>query len=207
MIKILIVEDDIFVNSMLKQILEAADFSVTTALTVAEALYSISEVEPNLIITDLDLGNGPNGADLINKISIDYPWINFIVLSTHRDPKLAIYPHISLPEGIVYITKSDLVDKNNLVSIIKESMTSNSIRKTVTADDLPVLNSQQAEVLQLIAKGLSNQAIADIREVSLRAVEIAITKIYEILGINNDPTINTRLKAAEIWRNGKVLTI
>ena len=207
MIKILIVEDDIFVNSMLKQILEAADFSVTTALTVAEALYSISEVEPNLIITDLDLGNGPNGADLINKISIDYPWINFIVLSTHRDPKLAIYPHISLPEGIVYITKSDLVDKNNLVSIIKESMTSNSIRKTVTAYDLPVLNSQQAEVLQLIAKGLSNQAIADIRGVSLRAVEIAITKIYEILGINNDPTINTRLKAAEIWRNGKVLTI
>jgi len=206
MIKILIVEDDIFVNSMLKQILEAADFSVTTALTVAEALYSISEVEPNLIITDLDLGNGPNGADLINKISIDYPWINFIVLSTHRDPKLAIYPHISLPEGIVYITKSDLVDKNNLVSIVKESMTSNSYRKNVTADDLPVLNSQQAEVLQLIAKGLSNQAIADIREVSLRAVEISITKIYEILGINNDPTINTRLKAAEIWRTGKVLT-
>jgi DNA-binding NarL/FixJ family response regulator len=206
MVKILIVEDDIFVNSMLKQILEAADFSVTTALTVAEALYSISEVEPNLIITDLDLGNGPNGADLINKISIDYPWINFIVLSTHRDTKLAIYPHISLPEGIVYITKSDLVDKNNLVSIIKESMTSNSIRKTVTADDLPVLNSQQAEVLQLISKGLSNQAIADIRGVSLRAVEIAITKIYEILGISNDPTINTRLKAAEIWRTGKVLT-
>jgi DNA-binding NarL/FixJ family response regulator len=207
MIKILIVEDDIFVNSMLKQILEAADFSVTTALNVAEALTSISEVEPNLILTDLDLGNGPNGADLINKISIDYPWINFIVLSTHRDPKLAIYPHISLPEGIVYITKSDLVDKNNLVSIVKESMTSNSYRKNVTTDDLPVLNSQQAEVLQLIAKGLSNQAIADIRGVSLRAVEIAITKIYEILGINNDPTINTRLKAAEIWRNGKVLTI
>jgi DNA-binding NarL/FixJ family response regulator len=207
MIKILIVEDDIFVNSMLKQILEAADFSVTTALNVAQALASISEVEPNLILTDLDLGNGPNGADLINKISIDYPWINFIVLSTHRNPKLAIYPHISLPEGIIYITKSDLVDKNNLVSIVKESMTSNSYRKNVTADDLPILNSQQAEVLQLIAKGLSNQAIADIREVSLRAVEISITKIYEILGINNDPTINTRLKAAEIWRNGKVLTI
>ena len=207
MIKILIVEDDIFVNSMLKQILEAADFSVTTALNVAAALTNISEVEPNLILTDLDLGNGPNGADLINKISIDYPWINFIVLSTHRDPKLAIYPHISLPEGIVYITKSDLVDKNNLVSIVKESMTSNSNRKTVTADDLPVLNSQQAEVLQIIAKGLSNKAIADIRGVSLRAVEIAITKIYEILGINNDPTINTRLKAAEIWRTGKVLTI
>jgi DNA-binding NarL/FixJ family response regulator len=207
MIKILIVEDDIFVNSMLKQILEAADFSVTTALNVAEALTSISEVEPNLILTDLDLGNGPNGADLINKISIDYPWINFIVLSTHRDPKLAIYPHISLPEGIVYITKSDLVDKNNLISIVKESMTSNSYRKNVTAGDFPVLNSQQAEVLQLIAKGLSNQAIADIRGVSLRAVEIAITKIYEILGINNDPTINTRLKAAEIWRTGKVLAI
>lgn len=207
MIKVLIVEDDIFVNSMLKQILEAADFSVTTALNVAQALSSISEIEPNLILTDLDLGNGPNGADLINKISLDYPWINFIVLSTHRNPKLAIYPHISLPEGIVYITKSDLVDKNNLVSIVKESMTSNSYRKNMTPDDLPVLNSQQAEVLHLIAKGLSNQAIADMRGVSLRAVEISITKIYEILGISNDPTINTRLKAAEIWRNGKVLTI
>lgn len=207
MIKVLIVEDDIFVNSMLKQILEAADFSVTTALNVTQALSSISQIEPNLILTDLDLGDGPNGADLINKISIDYPWINFIVLSTHSNPKLAIYPHISLPKGIIYITKSDLVDKNNLISIVKESMTSDSYRKNVTANDLPILNAQQAEVLQLIAKGLSNQAIADMRGVSLRAVEISITKIYEILGISNDPAINTRLKAAEIWRNGKVLTI
>jgi DNA-binding NarL/FixJ family response regulator len=72
---------------------------------------------------------------------------------------------------------------------------------------LPVLNNQQSEVLQLIAKGLSNQAIADVRGVSLRAAEIQVTKVYEILEIENDPLINKRLKAAEIWRNGKVLTV
>jgi len=205
--KILVVEDDVFVNSMLKQILESAGFSVSTASDVSGALASISENEPNVILTDLDLGNGPSGVDLIHNVSKKFPWINIVVLSTHRNPALATYPSSSLPAGITYITKGDLSDEQNLISIVKESMGNNRNVENINAPELPVLNSQQAEVLQLIAKGYSNQAIAEARGVSVRAAEILVAKVYEILQIDSDPTFNKRLKAAEIWRTGKVLTI
>lgn len=203
--KILVVEDDPFVNSMLKQILESAGFSVNTALNASGALDSISESEPNLVITDLDLGDGPNGADLINIISRKFPWINILVLTTHQNPALAIYPSQILPEGVAYLTKGDLADKKNLVAVVKEAMTSKAPRSQRPSDS-PVLNSQQAEVLLLISKGLSNQSISDIRGVSLRSVEISVAKIYDILEIEDDSSVNKRLKAAEIWRSGRVLS-
>jgi DNA-binding NarL/FixJ family response regulator len=170
-------------------------------------LISIAKKEPNVILTDLDLGDGPNGADLVNTVDRKFPWINIIVLSTHRNPALATYPSSELPKGIKYITKGDLADKQNLITLINESMSSKIKEENRNILHLPVLNNQQSEVLQLIAKGLSNQAIADVRGVSLRAAEIQVTKVYEILEIENDPLINKRLKAAEIWRNGKVLTV
>jgi DNA-binding NarL/FixJ family response regulator len=205
--KILVVEDDLFVNTMLKQILESAGLEVATAVDVAGALISIAETEPNVILSDLDLGDGPNGADLVSMVSRKYPWINIIVLSTHRNPALATYPSSELPKGITYITKGDLADKQNLITLINESMLPKIKEENRNILQLPVLNSQQSEVLQLIAKGLSNQAIADVRGVSLRAAEILVTKVYEVLEIDNDPLINKRLKAAEIWRGGKVLTV
>jgi len=205
--KVLVVEDDVFVNSMLKQILESAGLSVNTVFDVPGALTSIAVTEPNVIITDLDLGDGPSGADLINIVSKKLPWVNIIVLSTHRNPALAIYPSSTLPPGINYITKGDLAHEQNLITIVKESMVSKSNLENHNLLGLPVLNSQQSEVLQLIAKGLTNQAIAEARGVSVRAAEILVAKVYEILEIDNDPSFNKRLKAAEIWRSGKVLTV
>ena len=205
--RILVVEDDAFVNSMIRQILESAGFVVSSVRNVADALISISESEPNVILTDLDLGEGPSGVDLINIVTNQFPWINVIVLSTHRNPVLATYPSSILSKEITYITKSDLTEKQNLISIIKDSMVSRVNSENLGKLNFPILNHQQSEVLQLIAKGYSNQAIADVRGVTLRAAEILVAKVYDVLEIEDDPGVNKRLKAAEVWRSGKVLTV
>jgi DNA-binding NarL/FixJ family response regulator len=205
--KILVVEDDAFANSMIRQVLESAGLVVNSVGNVADALISISESEPNVILTDLDLGEGPSGVDLINIVTNQFPWINVIVLSTHRNPVLATYPSSILTKEITYITKSDLTDKQNLISIIKDSMVSRVNSENLGKLNFPILNHQQSEVLQLIAKGYSNQAIADVRGVTLRAAEILVAKVYDVLEIEDDPGVNKRLKAAEVWRSGKVLTV
>jgi ActR/RegA family two-component response regulator len=153
--KVLVVEDDVFVNSMLKQNLESAGLSVTTVFDVSGALTSIAVTEPNVIITDLDLGDGPSGADLINIVSKKLPWVNIIVLSTHRNPALAIYPSSTLPPGINYITKGDLAHEQNLITIVKESMVSKSnleirMEKSVRIQEVRSLNlntSKSEEIL------------------------------------------------------------
>jgi DNA-binding NarL/FixJ family response regulator len=66
------------------------------------------------------------------------------------------------------------------------------------------LSTPQAEVLYLLARGLSNQAIAEQRGVSVRSAESMVAKLYEILGLNDVSTSNPRVLAAEIWKSGYV---
>jgi DNA-binding NarL/FixJ family response regulator len=47
------------------------------------------------------------------------------------------------------------------------------------------LSAREAEVLRLIARGLSNQQIADELVISVRTVERHINHIYAKLGVHN----------------------
>ena len=53
--RILIVEDEIELNEMIKMRLEANDFEITTAFDGQEGLEKARELEPDLIILDLML--------------------------------------------------------------------------------------------------------------------------------------------------------
>jgi len=202
--KVLVVEDDEFVNSMIIHTLKSSGFQVKQALDFKTAFNILKIDEPNVLLTDLDLGSGPNGIDLINHVDTHYPWISIVILSTHRNPHLATFRSQSLPKGLAYVVKSDLVDMANLITIIRESV--ESPRRTLADIDTshPKLTIPQAEVLNLIARGLSNFAIAEARGVSIRSAESMIAKLYESLGLANDPTSNQRILATKIWRAGKV---
>ena len=66
------------------------------------------------------------------------------------------------------------------------------------------LSATQAEVLRLIAHGLSNASIAKERDITLRAAEALIQRTFSALGIKGDPDVNSRLVAVKMWQQGKV---
>jgi DNA-binding NarL/FixJ family response regulator len=94
-----------------------------------------------------------------------------------------------------------------LISTIEESIimpgdfrgTANSSEKKVT------ITSSQAEILRLLADGLSNASIAEARGISLRSTEALIQRTFIALGVNNDPSINSRVVAVKMWHQGKVI--
>jgi DNA-binding NarL/FixJ family response regulator len=67
------------------------------------------------------------------------------------------------------------------------------------------LTPRQLDVLDLIAQGYSNTAIADRLEVSTRTVESYITAIYQHLGVSTDQRVHPRVKVAILYLQELVL--
>ena len=56
----------------------------------------------------------------------------------------------------------------------------------------------------MIALGLSNEEIAATTEISLKAVERRISRLYRTLGVPSSPSANPRVEAARMYADAKV---
>ncbi|SJM93373.1 putative Response regulator receiver protein [Crenothrix polyspora] len=82
--KILITDDEPHVSLLLKQFLERAGYSVSTALNGEQALACLAEQIPDVLITDVQMPK-MSGLELCETIAGRYPEFGpFIILMTSR---------------------------------------------------------------------------------------------------------------------------
>jgi len=204
--KVLIVEDELFTQKLICEIITNLGHKCEAAASVNEALSQVKAFSPELIITDLDLGPGPTGIDLINKMDKEFPEIKLAVLTAHTSPNLVDIRFKGLPSRVQYIVKADLHASNSFENILKnafEQKTTNTVSMAKPVDAI-YLSNTQAELLKLIAQGLSNQAIADQRGTTLRAVEALINRTYQALKLNENDSMNLRVEAVKLWKSSKI---
>lgn len=122
MLKVLIVDDDIFVYTNLKELIqwEKEGFVLcNAALSGMEAIDTIQKEQPEIVITDINMP-GMNGVTFIKWIQEHYPPIKVIALSAYDDFE---YVKQSLKLGAAdYILKHTLTDEvllNTLRSLKK----------------------------------------------------------------------------------------
>lgn len=205
--RVLLVEDEDFTRTMVGEMLTASGITVRTVASVAEALNVMDEFDPNVVLTDLDLGNGPDGADLLTKVAEERPWTGMVVMTAHASPELAINDASRIPEQAGYIVKSEIHSIQNLISVIQESiiMPGNFNGSDSESEEKITITTSQAEILRMIADGLSNTSIAEARGITLRAAEALIQRTFVALGVNGDSSINPRVVAVRKWQQGKVV--
>jgi DNA-binding NarL/FixJ family response regulator len=206
-IRVLLVEDEDFTRTMVGEMLSASGITVLSVPSVAEAIKSMDEFDPHVVLTDLDLGHGPDGADLLTKVAEERPWTGMVVMTAHASPELAINDASRIPEQAGYIVKSEIHSIQNLISVIQESiiMPGNFNSSEGASEEKITITTTQAEILRMIADGLSNTAIAEARGITLRAAEALIQRTFVALGVNGDSTINPRVVAVRKWQQGKVV--
>jgi DNA-binding NarL/FixJ family response regulator len=206
-IRVLLVEDEDFTRTMVGEMLSASGITVLSVPSVAEALKSMDEFDPHVVLTDLDLGHGPDGADLLTKVAEERPWTGMVVMTAHASPELAINDASRIPEQAGYIVKSEIHSIQNLISVIQESiiMPGNFNSSDGASEEKITITTTQAEILRMIADGLSNTAIAEARGITLRAAEALIQRTFLALGVSGDSTINPRVVAVRKWQQGKVV--
>lgn len=154
---ILIVDDDIHINSMLHEVLLHEGYMVTHAYSGTEALLFLANKKPDLILLDLMLP-GLSGEELLPQIS-DIP---VIVMSA----KVDVEDKVSLLLGgaVDYVTKPFHTKEVLARIMVALRVTVPSINKTLQFEDI-TLNTCTCEVL-----------LAD-RKIKLTRTEYAILKL------------------------------
>lgn len=205
-IKVMLVEDEEFTRNMVGEMLTTSGVTVSSVASVSQALATIDDFDPHVVLTDLDLGHGPDGADLLLKVFKDRPWTGMVIMTAHASPELAISDSSRIPDPTVYIVKSEIKSISNLLLAIEESIEKTGKFQTnfVASGEKITVTASQAEILRMIADGLSNASIAKERNITLRAAEALIQRTFQALGVNGDPSVNPRVVAVRMWHQGKV---
>lgn len=200
--RILIVEDEPLMGSLLGEVLVAHDFDVRNAESVVEARAAIREFDPDGVLLDIALGDGPSGLDLAQTLAVQRPDIAIIFLTRHPDSITAGLDGADLPLGCGFLRKDRVRDATYLMNSIDAVMTDNAHRARHDLDSRKPLNSlspKHVDVLRLMAMGFTNEHIAQMKGVALSTVERWTGELFRELGIDSRNPINPRVEAVRIF--------
>ena len=163
----------------------------------------ILEVDPDVALLDIELGNGPTGLDFAEYIASSAPHVAIVFLTHLPDPRFAGQDASSIPKRAAYIRKETITQPGVLTEIIERVLrddVDHELRHHLDPDrPLADLSKSQISVLRRIALGMSNTEIAEQRGSTVRAVEHLIRRTLTAAGIEGDPTVSTRTAAARAY--------
>ena len=168
--------------------------AVGVAHSAGDAVRAAIDKMPDVVITDLDFGPGPTGIDVAIQARRVLPRIGVVMVTAYQDPRLLASNLPDAPNGTVYLVKQQLSSPADVAEAAREAVTrahtgSRSSRPTRRVS----LSDNQAELLRLVAAGLSNQAIADSLHLTTKSVEKALSRLADRLHIDRSGDANLRV--------------
>jgi two-component system, NarL family, nitrate/nitrite response regulator NarL len=187
-LKVLVVDDEPLVRGLLTEVLSSMGYEVAAASDAASAQLQAKRFDPDIAILDVDLGSGPNGFDLEASLRHSNPQLETVFLTNVPSPKVLGVSPSSLSKKVGYLHKSNMGDSAKLSEVIRQvsrGFGASYRDDQITKQQLGGLSRSQFEVIEMVARGLSNEEIAELRETSVRAVRRIIARAYQTMGIPN----------------------
>jgi two-component system nitrate/nitrite response regulator NarL len=168
------------------------------AHSVPEALEALTQEHPDVLISDLDMGPGPSGVDLAVRVRAATPDIGVVLLTAYEEPKLFSSKMPPIPPEVVYMVKQRVREIDELeaaLALARDYARGRQSPARLSASGL--LTDSQADLLRLLARGLSNQAIADELSVSQDSVAKSINRLAKRLGVAQTSQQNVRVALSQ----------
>lgn len=180
---ILVVEDEPFIAQDIADFLEDAGFKIQeVCYDAASAEESLSVRKPDLCILDVNLGKGPDGISLAQKINQNWQ-VPFIFLTSYTDDATLERAKATMPYG--YISKPINFDSlKSTIKIALHNARNQSEPKTLTIENinqgiLSELTAREFELLKDIYEGKTNRQLTALHYISLSTVKTHVQRIYE----------------------------
>jgi two-component system, NarL family, nitrate/nitrite response regulator NarL len=201
-IRILIIDDHAVLRIGLRSIIEADERMavVGEAADRNQAIALASTKQPDIILLDLDLGSD-SGFDLLPEMIELVPDARIIILTGLRDPEAhrrsvllgamgLVLKEKALEQTIKAIEKvyagEVWLDRSLIAAVLNDRSHGSRLQEqNVLMDKIASLTEREREVVQLIGKGLRNQAISEQLVISEATVRNHLTSIYAKLGVND----------------------
>jgi len=203
-ISVCIVDDNKDIRSALEQIIMMAEgYTLAGSFADAEsALLKIPALQPNVVLMDINLGDGESGIDCVRQLKPQFPEILFMMCTIYEEDEKIFEALKAGANG--YILKKTAPGK--LLDALRElyeggaPMSSQIARKVVNAfqakpADTPdtstavrtinILSNRENEILELLSRGMLYKEIAAKLFISQETVRKHVYHIYEKMHVNN----------------------
>lgn len=201
--KVVVVEDEDFLRSLVAKYLGNSGFSVKTAASATEAVKVIRDSDPDALVLDIDLGSGITGIDIARRFKVVENGIGVVFLTSISDDRFLDADISKEFPKASYLNKRMLSDPATLVEALDATLQpkgGSSFRHDKNSTrPLANLTKTQIKVLQLIADGKTNKQIAEIRETSLDAAEALVARTMRALGLDANSEQNLRVLAVRAY--------
>jgi DNA-binding NarL/FixJ family response regulator len=182
---------------------------VGTATNLEELLIAVDELRPEAVLTDIRMPptNTTEGIDAARKIRGEHPEIGVVVLSQFAEEEYAYELLKDGAAGLGYLLKERVADVTELVRALNEVAGGGSVldpkvvEALVSAKDrmahspLAQLTEREREVLEHMAQGQNNAAIARSLFLTERAVEKHINSLFHKLALSEETEVHRRVMA------------
>jgi DNA-binding NarL/FixJ family response regulator len=214
-IRVVIADDTYLVREAVLRVLEGTeDIEVVgTAQDRDSLLRTIDAQKPDVVVSDIRMPptQTDEGLQVAAQLREQHPQMGVVILSQFADPSygLALLDHGS--DRRAYLLKDRIQYRGQLVEAIREVSTGGSVidakvverlveaRTQAEHSPLNDLTPRELEILTFVARGHSNQAIAEELVLTKRAVEKHINAIFLKLGLSDAVEVSRRVKAALIY--------
>src|SRR3954452_1460188 len=206
--RIVLADDTVLLREGVARLLEDAGFEVVgQAGDADELMLKVRSYKPDVAIVDIRMPptHTDEGLRAAQEIREKHPETGVLVLSQYVESGYALELLQGSAEGIGYLLKDRVSDIKEFAAAVKRvaeggsaldpEVVSRLVGRRRGEDPISQLTPREREVLELMAEGRSNQAIAEKMVVTLRAVEKHVTGIFSKLDLPADEQDHRRVLA------------
>ena len=207
--RVLIVEDEALFREMLSRTIAAEPGLevVGVATEGKEAVRLAAELSPDAVIMDIALPGGMDGIDAALQIKAQRKETGIVILSVHKDRRYVSSLPLSESPGWAYLLKQTVPDLSSVLRAIQGSVDGLVVLDPAVVETLQPrrgsaaarLTPRHRQVLELIAQGYNNTAIAHELSLTEKSVETYINSIYQVLQIPGEEGVHARVKATLVY--------
>jgi DNA-binding NarL/FixJ family response regulator len=214
-IRVVLADDSYLVREALDHVLAAAEGIevVASCRDRGSLVAAIDSEQPDVVVTDIRMppSETDEGLQVAAELRRTNPGIGVVVLSQYADPRYGLALLDGGSDGRAYLLKERVLHGGQLVTAIETVAGGGSVmdakvvetlvtaRSQVERSPLAELTPRELQILAFVARGHSNQAIADELVLTKRAVEKHINAIFLKLDLTEAQDVSRRVKAALIY--------
>lgn len=199
--RVLIVDDDSEACQLMAKLLENAGLAVAgICLDADRVIGQATSLKPDIILLDLTMPE-TNGMDVLAQLRAERLPVSVIIVTAHRDAgllrqaikngadgfltKLELNQHLISTVATVLTGDFAVVDASLLEASFAKAPAPAASGYGSQPAEFDALTPRESVVLELIAKGYDNQAIANELHISYNTVKSHATSIFDKLDVSD----------------------